>query len=61
MPTELTTISGKPITATISFRLPAVDYDRLYQRAIKEGKTVSELLQEWVLKRLQEPEEPNEA
>ena len=52
MPTELTTISGKPITATVSFRLPTPDYDRLYKRAIKEGKTVSELLQEWVLEKL---------
>jgi len=54
MPTELTTVSGKPITATVSFRLPAPDYDRLHKRAVKEGKTVSELLQEWVLEKLTE-------
>jgi hypothetical protein len=53
-PTEPTTISGKPITSPVAFRLALTDYQRLQERAASEGKTVAALVQEWVLEKLSE-------
>jgi hypothetical protein len=57
-PTVATTISGRPITSPVAFRLAIPDYQRLQERAGLEGKTVAALVQEWVLEKLTEkPEE----
>lgn len=53
-PTEPTTISGKPITSPVAFRLVLADYQKLQERAGLEGKTVAALVQEWVLEKLAE-------
>jgi hypothetical protein len=49
---EPTTISGKPITLTVAFRLTSPHYQMLREQAEKEGKTVAALVQEWVLEKL---------
>jgi predicted DNA-binding protein len=51
-PEEPTTISGRPITSPVAFRLILSDYERLQKRAAMEGKTVAALVQEWVIERL---------
>ncbi len=51
-PDEPTTISGRPITSPVAFRLTLSDYERIQERAAMEGKTVAALIQEWVLDRL---------
>jgi hypothetical protein len=58
-PNAITTITGRPITVPVSFRLPTDHYQKLQERAAKEGKVVAALVQEWVLEKL--AESPQEA
>lgn len=49
---SFTTPSGRPLTVTLSFRVPFLDSLEVQREALKRGITVSELLQSWTLEKL---------